>query len=180
MSIRALARLDYNALIPAKAFHLAFDTAFAPAAAAAGLARRGTKWKLIVASHALQLGFPVNRKGAGLSDVPGEFRPELSWQGTVSYYQYTSETDRSEMQALRRAVVQKVVARARPNTLLTVIVDGLDIPLRVQHPDVALYYFDENDAAAWGGWFGARVSAWLARFTATPETLEAWCRRVRR
>lgn len=179
MSLLALARLDYNALIPAKAFHLAFDTAFAPAAAAAGLARRGTKWKLIVASHALQLGFPVNRKGAGLSDVPGEFRPEFSWQGgTVSYYQYASEADLAEMQALRRAVVQRVVAQARPNPILASTIDGLDIPLRAQHPDVWLYYFDEHDAAAWGGWFGARIAAWLARFGAAPETLDSWCRRV--
>jgi len=173
-------RAPHSALIPAEAFHLAFDAAFAPAAAAAGLSRRGTKWKLVVAGHGLQLGFPVNRRSAGLPDVPGEFRPEIAWQGTVSYYQYASEADFQEMRALRRAVVQKVVAHAQPNRLLTVIVDGLDIPLRVQHPDVALYYFDENDAAAWGGWFGARVSAWLARFTAAPETLEAWCRRVLR
>jgi len=173
-------RAPHSALIPAEAFHLAFDAAFAPAAAAAGLSRRGTKWKLVVAGHGLQLGFPVNKRGAGLADIPGEFRPQLSWQGTVSYYQYTSEAELMEMQALRRGVVQKVVARGRRNAILASTIDGLDIPLRAQHPDVWLYYFDHHDAAAWGGWFGARVSAWLARFTAAPETLEAWCRRVLR
>ena len=126
----------------------------------------------------MRLGFPVNRRSAGLPDVPGEFRPEITWQGAVSYYQYTGEADLKEMQALRRAVVQKVVARARPNPLLTVIADSVDIPWRAQHPDIALYYFDEHDAAAWGGWFGARIAAWLERFAAAPETLEGYCRRV--
>lgn len=110
--------------------------------------------------------------------MPGEFRPDISWQGTVSYYQYASEAELAQMQGLRRAVVQKVVARAQPSPLLAVIVDGLDIPLRAQHPDVALYYFDEHDAAAWGGWFGARIAAWCERFAAAPETLEDYCRRV--
>ena len=120
----------------------------------------------------------MNRSGAGRPDVPGEFRPEISWQGTVSYYQYASEAELAELQALRRGVVQKVAAQARPNPTLASYVDGLDIPLRAQHPDVWLYYFDERDAAAWGGWFGARIAAWCARFAAAPETLESYCRRV--
>ena len=166
-------RAPRSVLIPATAFHLAFNAAFAPAAAAAGLLRRGANWKLAVAGHEMRLGFPVSRKTAGLADVPGEFRPEISWQGTVSYYQYAGEADRAEMQSMRRDVVQKIVARSRPSPLLSAIVDGLDLPLLPQHPDVALYYADERDAVAWGGWFGARIAAWCERFAAAPETLES-------
>jgi hypothetical protein len=131
-----------------------------------------------VAGHELRIAFPASRKAAGLPDVPGEFRPVIDWRGTVSYYQHASAADVAEMRALRRAVVQKVVAHAHPNPLLSAIVEGLDLPLLPQHPDVALYYFDERDAQAWGGWFGARIAAWRERFAAQPENLDAWCRRV--
>jgi hypothetical protein len=82
------------------------------------------------------------------------------------------------MQVLRRGVVQKVVAQARPNPLLSVIVRGLDLPLLPQHPHVALYFFDADDATAWGGWFAERIAAWCERFAAMPETLESYCWRV--
>jgi len=146
-------RAPHSALIPAEAFHLAFDAAFAPAAAAAGLSRRGTKWKLVVAGHGLQLGFPVNKRGAGLADIPGEFRPQLSWQGTVSYYQYTSEAELMEMQALRRGVVQKVVARGRRNAILASTIDER---------------FDETADPQLVKWFieqaGSNDPAFIARF----------------
>jgi hypothetical protein len=119
--------------------------------------------------------------------VPGEFRAVLSWQGpragarddgTVSYYQYAGAVDLAAMQALRRSVVQKVAARAQSNKLLSVMIEGLDLPLLPQHPDVALYYFDGGDAAAWGDWFGSRIGAWIEAFEGAPETLETYCWRV--
>jgi hypothetical protein len=135
----------------------------------------------------MRLAFPVSARSAGLPDVPGEFRPVISWQGpragaaddgTVSYYQYAGTGDIAAMQALRRSVVSKVAARAQPNRLLSVIIEGLDLPLLPQHPDIALYYFDNDDAAAWGRWFGGHIGAWIEAFEGAPETLEAHCWRV--
>jgi hypothetical protein len=135
----------------------------------------------------MKLAFPVSAKSAGLPDVPGEFWPVMSWQGpragarddgTVSYYQYADTGDLESMQALRRSIVQKVAARAQPNKLLSVMIEGLDLPLLPQHPHVALYYFDDDDAAAWGDWFGRRMGAWIRRFEGAPETLDAYCWRV--
>jgi hypothetical protein len=122
----------------------------------------------------------VNPKAAGIADCPGEFWPVISWNGprhgprddgSVSYYQYEAEL--APMQALRRAVLEKAAVGQCPG--LPGLREGLEFPLRPQTPHVALYYVDEGDARAWGGWFGDHVAAWLRRFTATPETLDAWC-----
>jgi len=174
-------------MIPAEAFYQNFNAAFGAPADLVRKGRRGAKWKWVAAGHEIELSFAVDRKAAGIPDAPGAFWPLLSWQGprygarddgTVSYYQYATEADITEIQSMRRAVVQKVVSRAQPNKLLSVYVEGLDTPLRPNHPQVGLFYFDERDAAAWGGWFGARIAAWRERFAAAPETLESYCRRV--
>ena len=160
-------------MIAAKDFYAAFGAA--------------AKWKGPLAGHELNVAFTVNRRAAGIADAPGEFWPVIAWDGpkhgprddgTVSYYQYVTGAEAVEIQALRRSVVQKVAARVPPNSLLETIITGLDLPLRPNHPHVALYYFDEGDAAAWGAWFGGHMSAWCGRFAAAPETLESWCRRV--
>lgn len=129
----------------------------------------------------------MNPKIAGLPDTPGEFWPVISWKGpgggarddgTVSYYQYATSDDLSDMQRLRRGVVQKVIARAPPDKPFAVLLGGLDLPLAPQHPHVALYYFDAGDGTAWGAWFAARIGDWSARFQAAPETLDRYCWRV--
>jgi hypothetical protein len=123
----------------------------------------------------------VNPKAAGIPDCPGEFWPVIAWNGprhgprddgTVSYYQY--EADLGSMQETRRNVVEK----ARDCPYWETLRSGLDLPLVAQAPHVALYYFDEDDAVAWGMWFGARIGKWLRRFAAAPETLESWAWRV--
>jgi hypothetical protein len=173
--------------IRAAAFHEAFGAEFAPRAEAAGFRRQGrqaSKWRCAAAGHPLLVNFRVNPKAAGLPGVPGEFWPVIDWQGprygvrddgSISYYQYASEADLAEIQALRHTVIDK----AGPETpYLAILRQGLELPLRIQGPDVALFYLDEADAGAWGSWFGARIAAWLGRFNAAPETLESWCWRV--
>jgi hypothetical protein len=94
--------------------------------------------------------------------------------GTVSYYQY--ETELASMQAIQRTVLGKpaVQACAYLATLRSIVDQGL-VP---QTPHTALYYVDEQDARAWGGWFAGRIAEWLRRFSAVPETLETWAWRV--
>jgi hypothetical protein len=125
----------------------------------------------------------VNPKAAGIPDCPGEFWPVISWSGprhgprddgSVSYYQY--ETELAAMQAIRRAVLEKPAVRGC--AYLSTLRAGLELPLLPQHPHVALYFTDEQDARAWGGWFGGRIGVWLRRFAAAPETLESWAWRV--
>lgn len=159
-----------------------FHETFAPPAADAGLTRRGrkgAKWT----NRELEFNFRVNPKAAGIPDCPGEFWPVISWSGprygprddgSVSYYQY--ETDLEAMRAMRHRVVEKPAIRGCG--YLQTLRSGLELPLLAQHPHAALYYVDEEDARAWGSWFGSRIGEWLRRFAAAPETLESWAWRV--
>lgn len=134
----------------------------------------------------LRLAFRVNPKVSALPDWPGEFWPVISWSGprhdarddgTVSYYQYATDTEMAAMQEMRRAVIGKAKDSLQSVHLETII-SGLQLPLRPQNPHVALYCLDQPDASMWGKWFGEHIGEWLRRFGASPETLEAWCWRV--
>lgn len=169
-------------MIPAAAFYREFDAAFAPPAKAAGLARRGrsgAKWR----NAELEFNFRVNPKASMLPDCPGEFWPVIEWNGprhgprddgTVSYYQYESQTE--PMQAMQHAILDKPAVRAC--AFLATLRSLAEHPLVAQSPHTGLYYVDEGDARAWGAWFGERVGEWLRRFAAAPETLETWAWRV--
>jgi hypothetical protein len=161
-----------------------FHEAFAPSAADAGLTRRGrkgAKWT----NRELEFNFRVNPKAAGIADCPGEFWPVISWNGprygprddgTVSYYQYVTQSDLGAIQAMRSTVLEKQAVRGCP--YLQTLREGLEPPFYPQQPHSGLFYVDEEDARAWGGWFGGNIAGWLKKFTASPETLEAWVWRV--
>ena len=169
-------------MIRAELFYAEFNAAFAPGAQNAGLkrsGRKGAKWK----QQDLEFNFRVNQKRAGIPDCPGEFWPDISWSGprhdarddgTVSYYQY--EPDVRAMQELRRALLDR--SEVRRCVYLATLRDMVDQGLAPQGPHTALFYYDERDARAWGAWFGDHIGAWLRRFAAAPETLDAWCWRV--
>ena len=159
-----------------------FHQSFAIPATAAGLTRRGRKGAKWTNSE-LEFNFRVNPKAAGIPDCPGEFWPVIAWNGvrhgprddgTVSYYQYEPEI--AAMEAMRRDVLAKPAIGGC--AYLETLRAGLELPLLPQHPHVALYYVDEQDAHAWGSWFGGRIGEWLRRFADAPETLETYAWRV--
>ncbi len=186
-------------MIRADAFTPAFEAALAGGAARAGLTRRRgrmSRWAGSRPAGDLLFQFRINPKMSGIAGCPGELWAEATWDGprhgprdsgAVSFYQYTTEDDHRSLTALRRSAVDKAAAftgfaheseRLGREALLSAILLDLEEPPRPQHPQHALYYFDREDAAGWGAWFGERLEGWIRRFDAAPETLEAWCWRV--
>jgi hypothetical protein len=41
------------------------------------------------------------------------------------------------------------------------------------------YYFDADDAAAWGNYFGSFMTSWMHQFNQRPESRDEWCSRMR-
>ena len=179
----------------AKVFRACFAAAWEPEATAAGLTRTRRdvlKWThRSDEGHALSFGFRLNRKN--LAGWPGEFMPDISWSGPqssardtgeVSFFQYTRAEDTDAVASLQRGVVQRFLGR-RPSqilsepgtTLARLLAEACDLPIRPNHARW-LPYWDADDAAAWGQLFGASIDGWMSRFLASPETLEAWCRRT--
>lgn len=185
-------------MIKADAFHRAFDRGFSEPATAAGLTRRRGRASIWLATRpagSLTLSVRVNPKASALPFSPGEFSLDWKWEGprtdpaddgTVSHFQYDTEADRAALPALNAAVLDRAERleaepaplRAGRDALLAVRREGLALPPVPNHPGHAFYYLDESDADAWGRWLGARLSGWLTRFDAAPETLQAWCWRV--
>jgi len=180
-------------MIRADAFYPAFHAAFAGAAGDAGFrrqGRKGSKWKIRAAGDDLHFNFRVNPKASAIPGWPGEFWPVIVWDGkryntrddgTISYYQYVTAAELEAVQAMRRAVVEKIAAQD-PLKLgrdhLQIFFSSVELPLPPQNPHVGLYYFDEAHAAMWGKWFADNIGEWLRRFCARPETLERWAWRV--
>src|SRR4051812_28988444 len=73
-------------VVNAEEFYAAFELAFSPGATVAGLIRsrgRALKWTYQNGdAPALAVGFRLNRKN--LSSYPGEFMPDISWNGVRS------------------------------------------------------------------------------------------------
>lgn len=186
-------------MIKSVQFVKAFDETFIDGARLAGLARqrsKTSKWLLKHGGGDLHFQFRVNPKASAIPHCPGEFWAEVAWDGpryssrddgTVSYYQYTTETENQSIHALVKAVIHKVRQqdsfenegfRAARDIMLGSIDLGLDLPPEPRLPNYALYYLDENDASTWGAWFAHNVGPWIQRFQEAPETLEAWSWRV--
>ncbi|MFZ2956222.1 MAG: hypothetical protein WA705_04975 [Candidatus Ozemobacteraceae bacterium] len=183
-------------MIKAELFRRSFEGGFTPNASSTELVRQSgklIKWEKSFDGNRLVLIFPVNPKASAIPYCPGEFWPVIYWtgpkynerdDGLISYYQYASQADIEEIQQLRKAVIKKVgeqnvfdheVYHGIRDASLGSILAGLDAPLAPNHPHTALYYLDEDDAESWGAWFGSHIEAWIVRFRAAPETLEAWC-----
>jgi hypothetical protein len=156
---------------------------------------------------ALNFFFEVNPKSGSMPGWPGNFRPvieaaELRYSarddGTVSWYQFADEAMMEAMRAQQRSVLDKVAAQASVpkkdvspdeaklaqflrdslKTCLNMMRADLAQPFEPRLPHAPLYYLDEADAQRWGALLGAGLDAWIARWRAEPETLEAHMWRV--
>lgn len=173
----------------AEAFYHAFEAGLTAAPLPAVMKRvagRGSKWKLPLADGHLALAFATNAKVAGLSGHwPGEFRPTIRWTtGTgrdapardVSFFQYTLPAENDAHVRLMQQAVAKFFAGTRADPGLRDLLDADALP-KPNH-DRWFYYYDADDADAWGRWFGGVLPGWVARFSAAPESREDWCWRV--
>lgn len=170
-------------------FYRTFDAGLTATPLPAGMKRlagRGSKWKIPLAEGHLALAFATNARVAGLADHwPGEFRPRLRWTAgagrdaparDVSLFQYTLPAENDAHVQLQRQAVAKFFAATHADPGLRDLLDAGAAP--VPNHDRWFYYFDADDAHAWGGWFGGALPGWLARFAAAPESLDDWCWRV--
>ena len=173
----------------AEDFYRAFDAGLTATPLPDGVKRaggRGSKWRIALPAGHLALAFATNARVAGLAaHWPGEFRPTLRWTaGTgkdavtrdVSFFQYTLPGENDAHVQLMRQAAAKFLAATRADPGLADLLDA-DAEPRPNH-DRWFYYFDADDAAAWGRWFGGALPGWLARFAAAPEAREDWCWRV--
>lgn len=153
------------------------------------LAGKTLKWKSTTPAGAITFAFATNSKAAGLlPHLPGEFRLRIRWNrknddvtktDDVSWFQYTTEEEARKFGALQRTVLEKFLAQPGKQELRGIYNYSAD-PAWLPRPnfDEEIYYFDAADARAWGHWYAVSMAPWLERFTAAPETFNAWCWRV--
>lgn len=188
-------------MISSEIFYAAFDEGFRPAMQVLPARRmkgKPSRYEVQTAAGPLQMAFKANPKASAIPHVPGEFWPviigpeslrgsEPGDDGSISWYQYTSEADVQEIQALRWHVYEKVAAqdtfsneayRGMRDSSLGLVRMSIEAPLDARLPSTALHYLDAVDARAWGGLFAAQLREWLARFEAAPETLDRYMWRV--
>jgi hypothetical protein len=188
-------------MIKSDIFYARFDEGFGAAVQRLPVRRlkgKVSKYELASASGPVQLLFQVNPKASAMPYAPGEFWPVLtapaslrrgepSDDGTISWYQYTSDADHQAVQALQRRVYEKVAAqeafshelyRDLRDQSLEMMRTVIEPPLEPRFPSTPLHYLDGDDAQAWGALFAAQLPGWLERFQASPETLERYMWRV--
>jgi hypothetical protein len=184
-------------MIKSDIFYTRFDEGFRAAVErlpVRRLKRKVSTYELAGSSGPVQLLFPVNPKASAMPYAPGEFWPvitapaplrsgEPSDDGTISWYQYTSDADNQEVQALQRRVYDKVASqemfshelyRDLRDQSLAMMRTAIEAPPEPRFPSTPLHYLDGDDAQAWGALFATQLPDWLARFEANPETLERY------
>lgn len=181
-------------MIPSDVFYRAFDDGLASVGPLPGLQRgrgKASKYVLTTPAGPIDFWFKVNPKASAIPHQPGEFWPVIETaglrrdaqdDGTISWYQYA---DAPKVEAFR-AQQERVHANLAAQTVFehAIWCDQRDISLRTMRgfvdlgfrpawPHTALYYLDAGDAAAWGALIGGQLPAWIACFSAQPETLES-------
>jgi len=186
-------------MIKSDYFYEAFISGFSSLQSPTAVSKkRGKIAKYLIESSAgpLELWFKVNSKASAIPYQAGEFWPELiSGQlrydsqddGTVSWYQYTDETQRAAMSALQQQVYAKVAAQdnfendlwrqMRDNSLYLLQLFAEE-EFKPNSPHSRLFYLDEEDAYSWGALFVSHFATWLERFNTQPETLNTYMWRV--
>jgi hypothetical protein len=188
-------------MIKSDIFYTRFDQGFEAAVPLLPIRRlkgKVSKYELASSSGPVQLLFQVNSKASAMPYAPGQFWPvitapaslrsgEPSDDGTISWYQYTSDAANQEVQALQRRVYEKVASqdafshelyRDLRDQSLEMMRTSIESPLEPRFPSTPLHYLDGDDAQAWGALFAAQLPDWLARFQAGPETLDRYMWRV--
>jgi hypothetical protein len=177
----------------AASFYRHFESEFASSVEALPQLRRASektcKWRLPAPDGSLLLSFATNFKCAGLHpEWPGEFRLTATWShgkgpqrkhDYVSYFQYTTDAEAAEYADLQRRALSKFLRQPGKDSmkrLFDYVTDPSQVP-RANFDEFA-YYFDEEDACAWGMWYRNSLPGWVARFVAAPETHEDWSWRV--
>jgi len=177
----------------AASFYQHFESEFASCAQAVPNLRRASSkscnWRLPAPDGSLLLSFATNSKAAGLHpDWPGEFRLTARWRhgnaserkdDHVSYFQYTTDAEAAEYAHLQRLALAKFLHQAGKDGMTKLFAYATDPShLPRANMDEFAYYFDDEDARAWGRWYRHSLPGWIARFVAAPETREDWCWRV--
>lgn len=173
-------------------FYAAFDLGWGSAAPSRTLRRLAgptIKWKATSAVGGLTFAFATNPKTAGLlPNLPGEFRLQVAWShksigksfsDAVSWFQYTTESERHSFATQQRIALEKYLAQPG-KALMRSVYNYTDDPgwLPRANFDEFAYYMDDNDAMAWGAWYASHITEWCSRFEAAPESFNAWCWRV--
>ena len=178
--------------ITAAAFYDCFETVFADIRKDLPKIRRFSgrvpKWRHPVPTGAVSFAFVTSSRAASLlPQMPGEFRLVVSWSNSanegaveeVSLFQYTSERDTAEYAAFQRRALQKFLqypGNANRRDLFPYAADLAWLPRATD--EEWCYYFDADDVYAWAEWYCRMLPPWLERFTAAPESREAWTMRV--
>jgi len=175
-------------------FYARFEAGFNARPLPRGLKKMGGRtpnWKLPLQEGALQFKLATNSKASGLLDAhqwPGEFRLRVYWTGGrgsyreehyVSLFQYTTDDEVEKFTFILRGALQKYLAAGGPDphgTLKEALTDDIVVPK--PNVDTFYYYFDEDDAVAWGQWYGGVIGPWVSRFIESPEANEEWAWRV--
>jgi hypothetical protein len=133
----------------------------------------------------------VHPKALPLPFQPGVFWPAVEApaairhaeerdDGTVSWYQYISESDVSAIQRLRLEVLDRTARQEIPahdpngagrDDAVSMLGPLLRLPPEPRIPDAPLPYLGADDAARWGELLTGQLPAWVERFDAMPETL---------
>src|SRR5687768_5046511 len=174
----------------ASEFYEHFERAFvvsSPPATLRRLAGKQLKWKSEAPEGSITLGFSTNSRAAGLLPLlwPGEFRPTFRWAhggpagkvvDDVSFFQYADRSGVQEAVRLQRSAIGKYLSlRFASAEERDQWVNTYD-PFSEPRPSVErwLYYFDAEDAAAWGKYFGSAAAGWMRDFSERPESMDAW------
>ena len=185
-------------MIESDRFYSAFDAGLCAVGLPAAFRRRRGKpsrYDCALPGGTLAFWFQVNSKASAIPNQPGEFRPSITApdrgggqdDATVSWYQYADEAMIAAFLAQQARVRDHVAAqtdfgldiwRQQRDISLRTMQSFIDLGLRPAWPDSGLYYLDESDAQAWGRLIGTQLPAWIERYAAMPETLDAYMRRV--
>jgi len=173
-------------------FYSAFENAFLSQSLPQDLRRLAgptSKWKCKTAVGDLTFAFATNFKTAGLlPHLPGEFRLTVTWshkkgnerlKDEVSFFQYTTEDENEAYAKLQRQALERFLSHAGKEGLRSIFNYAAD-PKWLPRPnfDDFGYYFEEDDAQAFGAWYGTMITPWVFRFIEAPESRNDWCWRV--
>jgi hypothetical protein len=179
--------------ITSAAFYDSFEAVFAAIRTDVPKLRRFSgrvpRWRHPLPGGSLSFAFVTSARAASLlPQMPGEFRLVVKWSldapggpsdNEVSLFQYTSERDNAEYGAYQRRALQKFLqypGNAARRDLFPYAADLAWLPRATD--EEWCYYFDADDIYAWAEWYCHILPSWIERFVATPESRDAWTRRV--
>ena len=171
-------------MIDADRFHSAFAAGFERQFQGRALERSGDKrpcWTTRVAGRLFVMAFPLDRGTSVPPFGPSLFHDHFVWhgpissgEGTIDFVDHANEAERQHLRRLqdfayvkaeRACDAEKPLWRDLGRAYLAPVRQMIDSGTRLDDHHLFVCS-DEDDARAWGEWFGSAMEGWMTRFEA--------------